>query len=72
MADEILDFEAYQEANEEEKMILRAHVDAMRECDAVLAQVIEQMREFATSMEIIKTVRSAVDVLESHESSSAK
>jgi hypothetical protein len=72
MADEIADFGAYREASEEEKIALRAHVDAMRECDAVLAHIIEQMREFATSMEILKTVRSAVDVLESHESSGAE
>jgi len=69
MTDEIADFGAYQEANEEEKIALRAHVDAVRECDAILAHIIEQMREFATSVEILKTVRRAVDVLESHEGS---
>ena len=68
MADEIVDFGARQEAKEEEKIELRAHVDAMRECDAILVHVIEQMREFAASVEILKTVRRAVDVLESHES----
>ena len=68
MADEIVDFGARREAKEEEKITLRAHVDAIRECDAILAYAIKQMHEFATSVEILKTVRRAVEVLESHES----
>jgi hypothetical protein len=67
MADEIVDFDARREAKEEEKIALREHVDALLECDAILARAIEQMQEFATSMEILKTVRCAIDVLESHE-----
>jgi hypothetical protein len=67
MPGKIVDFGARREAKEEDTIALRAYADAMRECDAILARVIEQMQEFATSMEILTTVRRAIDVLEGHE-----
>lgn len=70
MAEGIVDLtqrrRARSEADTSEALALRAYVDAMLECDAILANAIEQMWDCAGRAEIVKTLRGAADKLEAH------
>ncbi|MGY3610345.1 MULTISPECIES: hypothetical protein [unclassified Bradyrhizobium] len=71
MAEGIVDLitrrKAKAEADTNEALALRAHVDAMLECNAILANAIEQMWDFAERAEIVKALRGAAGTLECHE-----
>ena len=63
MAD-IIDFRSYASSSADETERLRQRVSNLLECDAILADAIDQMDEFAHYDEIITTLRRAIDVLE--------
>jgi hypothetical protein len=67
MTNEIVDLGARREDKAAEMTALRAHVDSLLDCDAILADAIEQMWEFAERSEILRTLRRAIDVLEGHD-----
>lgn len=71
MAEVIVDLttrrKAQEEADRNEELELRADVDAMLQCDAILANAVEQMWDVAERAQIVRALRRAVCVLEGHE-----
>jgi hypothetical protein len=64
MTDKIVDLSKRKETRKREMEALRAHVDSMLQCNGILADAIEQMWDFADREEILKTLRSAIRILE--------
>lgn len=64
MTDKIVNLSKLIETRKREMEALRTHVDSMLQCNGILADAIEQMWDFADREEILKTLRSAISILE--------